>query len=73
MKIGVLLPTSKLYPTLMVDFAAGLRMASAEFKSEDEIELVFESIHQGTDKNLILNGINKLVIQHQTEVNIPFL
>ena len=72
MKIGVLLPSSKLYPTLMVDFSAGLRMAFAELKCEGEIELVFEGIHQGTDKNLILNGINKLVIQHQTEVNILF-
>lgn len=56
----------------MVDFSAGLRMAIAEYLVDDKIELVFESIHQGTDKNLVLNGVNKLVLQHQTEVNILF-
>jgi branched-chain amino acid transport system substrate-binding protein len=72
MKLGLLLPTSKMYPTLMIDFSAGVRMAISEFGMENEIELIFESIHQGTDKNLVLNSVNKLVLQHQTEVNILF-
>ena len=72
MKLGILLPTSKLYPSLQIDFTAGIRMAIAEFGLEEEIEFVFESIHQGTDKNLILNSVNKLVLQHQTDVNILF-
>lgn len=56
----------------MIDFSAGVRMAISEFGLDDEIEIVFESINQGTDKNLILNSVNKLVLQHQTEVNILF-
>ena len=72
MKLGLLLPTSKLYPTLMIDFSAGVRMAISEFGLDNEIELIFESIHQGTDKNMVLNSMNKLVLQHQTEVNILF-
>lgn len=72
MKLGLLLPTSKLYPSLLIDFTAGVRLAISEFGLDDEIELVFESIHQGTDKNLVLNSVNKLVLQHQTDVNILF-
>jgi branched-chain amino acid transport system substrate-binding protein len=47
-------------------------MAIAEFGLEDDVELIFESIHQGTDKDLILNTANKLVLQHQTDANILF-
>lgn len=72
MKLGLLLPTSQLYPSLMVDFSAGLRMAIAQNQLENDIELVFESINQGTNKNLILNSVNKLVLQDQTDVNILF-
>lgn len=72
MKLGILLPTSKLYPSLLIDFTAGVRMAIAEFGLGDDVELVFESIHQGTEKNLILNAVNKLVLQHQTDANILF-
>ncbi|MEP5341634.1 MAG: ABC transporter substrate-binding protein [Algibacter sp.] len=72
MKLGILLPTSKLYPSLMVDFTAGVRMAIAQYQFEDDIELIFESINQGTDKNLVLNSVNKLVLQHETDVNILF-
>ncbi len=72
MKIGILLPTSKLYPSLMVDFAAGARMALAQFDLSNDVEFVFESIQQGTDKNIVLNAVNKLVLQHQTDVNILF-
>jgi len=72
MKLGLLLPTSKLYPSLMIDFSAGVRMAISEHGLDDDIEIIFENIHQGTDKNLILNAVNKLVLQHQTEVNILF-
>lgn len=56
----------------MIDFSAGVRMAISEFGLDNDIEIVFENIHQGTDKNLILNAVNKLVLQHQTEVNILF-
>lgn len=72
MKLGILLPTSKLYPSLMIDFTAGIRLAIAEFGFDDKVDLVFESIHQGTDKNMVLNAVNKLVLQHQTDVNILF-
>jgi ABC-type branched-subunit amino acid transport system substrate-binding protein len=72
MKLGILLPTSQLYPSLMIDFSNGLRMAIAQYQLEHDIELVFESIEQGTDKNLVLKAMNKLVLQDQTDVNILF-
>ncbi|NVK66056.1 MAG: ABC transporter substrate-binding protein [Flavobacteriales bacterium] len=72
MKLGILLPTSKLYPSLMIDFSAGVRMAITEFGQAENIEIIFESIHQGTDKNVVLNAVNKLVLQHQTDANILF-
>lgn len=72
MKIGILLPTSKLYPSIIVDFNAGVRMALAQFGRMNDVEIVFENIHQGTDKSIVMNAVSKLVLQHQTDVNILF-
>lgn len=73
MKIGILLPTSKLYPSLMMDFAAGLRLALFESQLENEVELVFESVNHTTDRNQVMNVMNKMVLQHLTDVNILFI
>ncbi|NHN28094.1 ABC transporter substrate-binding protein [Flavobacterium jejuense] len=71
MKLGLLLPTSKIYPTLSIDFMSGLRLAFKEQKSED-IEILYQGIENGGNKDLITNELNKMVLQNQVDLNIVF-
>lgn len=73
MKIGLLLPTSKMYPSLAMDFTSGIRLAIKKAGYENEIQLVLENIGNGTNKERIISALNKLVIQEQTDINILFI
>ncbi|PHR37111.1 MAG: hypothetical protein COA38_00025 [Fluviicola sp.] len=58
MKIGLLLPQSKVYATMGKDFVNGLRLLNI-----DGLELVIEGIGFGNDTDLITSKMDKLVMQ----------
>jgi hypothetical protein len=58
MKIGLLIPQSKVYATIGKDFVNGIRLLNIE-----GLELVIEGIGFGNDADLITNKMDKLAIQ----------
>lgn len=72
MKLGILLPTSKMYPSLPLDFLSGIRLAFKEQNVINDIEIIYQGIQNGSDKELIITELNKMVLQNQVDMNIVF-
>lgn len=72
MRLGIILPTSQLYSSIAIDFITGVRMAIADAGLENDIEIHFESLERGANKDKVLSTATNLVIQKQTDVNILF-
>ncbi len=73
MKLGLLLPSSRIYPSMTLDFTNGLRCALATNESSEKIDFSFESIGNGTDKDVIVNALHKLVLQEGVHVVLLFV
>lgn len=72
MKLGILLPTSNMYPSLPADFLSGLRLALKEENVNTEVEILYQGIENGSNEKLIVNELNKMVLQNQVDINIIF-
>lgn len=62
MKIGVLIPNSKIYPQIGFDFMNGLRIAAQDIP---DLELLAEGIDFGAKDNVIIDKVQKLLFQGQ--------
>ncbi len=65
MKIGVLVPQSKIHPSIGKDFLDGIRLVP---ELKDKLEVKIENIGIGSDHVQIMNAVQKLVLQE--EVNL---
>lgn len=72
MKLGIVIPTSRIYPKLTRDFIDGVKYALKENGLEEEVELLIEGIGNGTEKSRISSIVNKLGLQEQVDAIILF-
>ncbi|MDP5199885.1 ABC transporter substrate-binding protein [Flavobacterium sp. DG2-3] len=66
-KIGVLIPKSKQYPSLDKDFIRGLKLNNLK------VNFFIENIGVGADEKLIIDKIQKLNFQEEVSIIIGFL
>lgn len=65
-KIGILIPKSKQYPTIDKDFMRGLKLNNLNAK------FFVESIGIGADEKMIIDRIQKLNFQEEVSIIIGF-
>ncbi|MDQ7959803.1 MULTISPECIES: ABC transporter substrate-binding protein [Flavobacterium] len=67
MKIGILLPQSKQYPSLDRDFMRGMKL------NDLDVKFFIESIGIGADEKIIIEKMQKLSLQEDISIFIGFL
>lgn len=72
MKLGVIVPSSRMYPELSRDFVNGIRYALKKDGLESEVNLLIEGIGNGTDKSKISSIVNKFGLQDQVDAIVLF-
>ncbi len=73
MKIGVLLPQSKMYPLLAKDFLDGLRFGLQQKNLDSSVEIIFYDTMDGSKLAHIQSGLQKLFLQDGVHLTIAFL
>lgn len=73
MKLALFIPSSKIYPSLTVDFVNGVKYALEKFNASSNIELIFHSIGVGTNKDEIAKAMNDMVIQDNIDAFILYV
>lgn len=66
MKIGILLPQSKQYPSLDRDFMRGMKL------NDLDVKFFIESIGIGADEKIIIEKMQKLSLQEDISIFIGF-